>query len=458
MSELNQYHRLIADYQTGQISDEDFAKLESALRDSAEVRTLFHRACRVDSGLRREAENLSADLQSETQSGDSKVVPISPGGGFQKQPFSKSIAAAAAVVLLSALTWTIADQKRVVATLVSSEDAVWERGTITESGSSLTKGFLKLTSGIATIRFVSGVELTLEAPARLSLKGPVRAILVSGTAVVASSRREEFVLETEFGQAVVKEGVFAAFAVPVESRTDFEAISGKVLISHDFSREVTQLSEGATATMTAGHLTSSEEAKIVPPFERYDRGIRIRTDGRAATFIRNNRVHKWTRPEFLTLKTSSQGNGFDQRVVMGFDLSGVAADEIEAVNLRFDLVHSGHGLISRLPRLNRFAVYGVSNSAKEDWEMNDLWEEAPAPADGTLLAHFEIPRSQTSGTMDLSDEAILDFVRKKAGQSASFVIVRETANLEGDGPGYAHAIASDSHPDASGPMLEIVLR
>ncbi|MDF1741652.1 MAG: hypothetical protein P1U86_20995 [Verrucomicrobiales bacterium] len=458
MSETDQYHRLIADYQTGQISDEDFAKLEAALRDSEDVRNLFHRACRVDSRLRRIAENLTVDQEAETQREESKVVSIASGDGFRKQPFFKPVAAAAAVVLLSALTWTIAAQKRVVANLVSSEDAVWERGAPTESGLSLTRGSLRLSSGIATIRFVSGVEMTLEAPVRLYLKGPVRATLVSGTVVVKSDREDDFVLETEFGQAVAHEGEFAAFGGTGESGTDFEAISGKVIISHDFSREVTQLTGGATATMSADRLDSSEERRIEPPFERFDKRARIRTDGRAATFIRNNRVRKWTRPEFLTLKTSTHGNGFDQRSVIGFDLTAVESAEIEAVSLRLNVVHSGRGLISRLPKMNRFAVYGVVNPAKEDWLVGDLWEEAPAPDDGVFLARFEIPRSQTSGEIDLTSEAISDFVRKKAGHSVSFVIVRETANRDGDGPGYTHAIASDSHPEVSGPMLEMVLK
>ncbi len=457
MSELNHYHRLIAEYQTGQISDENFAQLESALRDSPDVRKLYHRASRVDSGLRREAENISADAKVEVQSEAAMIVPLSSGKEFRKQPFFRPLAAAAALVLLSALTWTIAEQRRVVATLVSSEDAVWERAVSTEPGSLLTKGTLRLASGIARVQLTSGVEVTLEAPVRLYLKGPLRATLMSGTVVVKSQQSEDFVLETEFGQAVSQEGVFAAFSVPRDSRTDFESISGKVTISHDISREVTQLSGGATASMFEDRLESSEERKVEAPFEQFDRGVRIRTDGRAATFIRNNHIHKWTRPEALTLKTSSHGNGFDQRVVMGFDLSQVDSSEIGEAHLRINLVHSGHGLISRLPKMNRFLVYGLVSSEGEDWSVNDSWEDAPAPADGVLLAQFEIPRSQTSGEIDLTGEALSDFVRSRAGSSVSFIFVRETGNLDGDGPGYTHAIASDSHPETSGPVLEIIL-
>ncbi len=457
MSELNHYHRLIAEYQIGQISDENFAQLESALRDSPDARKLFHRACRVDSGLRREAENVNADEKVDAQSEAAKIVPISSRKEFREQPFFRPLAAAAVLVLLSALTWTIAAQRRVVATLVSSEDAVWERAVSTEPGSLLTKGTLRLASGIARVQFVSGVEVTLEAPVRLHIKGPLRATLASGTVVVKSQQSDDFVLETEFGQAVSQDGVFAAFSMPGDSQTDFESISGKVTISHDISREVTQLSSGATASMFEDRLESSEERKVEAPFERFDHGVRIRTDGRAATFIRNNHTRKWTRPEALTLKTSSHGNGFDQRVVMGFDLSQVDSSEIGEAHLRVNLVHSGHGLISRLPKMNRFLVYGLVSAEKEVWSVSDLWDEAPAPADGVLLAQFEIPRSQTSGEIDLTGNALSNFVRNQAGSAVSFVFVRETGNLDGEGPGYTHAIASDSHPETSGPVLEIVL-
>ena len=453
MNSEDSIHRLIVEYQTGQISDERFVEFKSLLEASPEARKLFHRASRIDSFLRREAENANVD-----QGEDEKVVSISSGGGFSKQPFFKPLATAAALVLLSALTWTIAAQKRVVATLVSSEDAVWENVVPMEPGSRITKGSLRLAEGIATIQMVSGVEMTLEAPVRLYVKGPGRASLVRGTVVVKSNQPDDFVLDTDFGQAVFQVGKIAAFSVPRDSRVDFECISGEVTIGHDISRDVTKLTGGATATMVADRLESSGTQKVELPFERFDHKVLVRTDGRFATFIRNNNIHKWTRPEFLTMKASDNGHGFDQRSVIAFDLSKVSAGEIKDARLRISLVHSGHGLISRLPKINRFAVYGLVDASKENWAISDLWEKAPAPGDGILLTQFEIPRSQTSGEIDLTGEAFTKFIRERAGRSASLVFVRETTNREGEGPGYTHAIASDSHPETSGPTLELILK
>ncbi len=451
MRSENSIHRLIGEFQMGQISEENFGELELLLKESPEARLLFHRACRLDSHLRREAENTSVD-----QTQGEKVVPLTAGDGFRKQPFFKPFAAAAAVVLLSAITWTIAAQKRVVATFVSSEDAVWEGGVLAEPGAPITKGSLRLASGIATIRFVSGAELTLEAPARLYAKGPLRATLVFGTVLVKSKQKDDFVLETANGQAASQQGEFAAFSMQKESRVDFESISGKVTISHDISRDVTQITSGATASMFSDRLESSGTHKDELPFERLDNGALIRTNGRSASFIRNNNIHKWTRPEFLTMKASQSGHGFDQRSVVAFDLSKIDASAIDTAVLHVELVRSGSGLVSRLPKVNRFTVYGLVNPSKENWSTGDQWDEAPSPEDGVSLLHFEIPRSQTSGTIDLKDESLTRFIQEKAGRAVSLIFVRETTNREGEGPGYTHAIASDSHPEASGPTLEIV--
>ncbi len=451
------WQKLIVSYQIGQISDENRAELEEALRTSREVRSLFHRSCRIDSGLRREAEKCDVDSTIISQDQNAKVVPFSSRDAFQRRPFFRGGAVAVAVVLLSAVAWAITTQYRIVGTLVSSENAVWETSVATETGSELTRGVLRLTSGIATVRFVSGAELTLEAPARIFVKSPRKVKLVSGTAVVKIVEGEAFTLETEYGQAVVEVGEFFASAGPDGRRCDFETISGTVQVSHDFTREAIRLTEGGSAALHAGKLESSEELENQEQFEKIEGGLRIRTDGKVATFIRNNRPYKWTRPEFLTLKKANFPNGFDQRSVVGFDLSKVNSEKLEDASLQVNLVPSGIGLASRLPKVNRFAVYGLVNPEKESWSQSDQWEDAPDIADGALVGSFEIPRTQQTGVIQIGGEEFVRFLKSRAGSTVTFIFVRETANDEGAGHGLVHAIASDVHPDAAGPILELVL-
>lgn len=454
MNSMDRFHRLMAEYQTEQISDEGFSEMENILRESSTARELFHRATRMDSRLRQEAENSSVNENSEE-----KVLAISSGRGFRDRPFLRGLGMAAAVVLFSALTWTIAAQTRVIATLVSAEGAEWERFVPTEPGSPLTRGSLRLSSGIAKVRLNSGVELTLEAPARIFLKGTKKASLVFGTAVVDARKAEdEFYLETEYGQAVGRGGEYLVVSDKKSDRAEFETFSGMVTVSHDRTREAIPLNHGQTASLTKEKLESTDGPAMEEPFEQTESGVRIRTNGRSATFIRNNKAHKWTRPEILTLKKSNEGHGFDQYSIVEFDLSAVESSRIEDAVLRMNLVPSGIGLASRLPKMNKFAVYGLVNPKKQDWLPSDLWEQAPSPADGKLVAQFEIPRSQQTGTISISGRDFLPFVKEKAGDSVTFILVRETENLEGEGHGLVHALASDSHPEAAGPVLEIALR
>ncbi|MDF1659463.1 MAG: hypothetical protein P1U58_17740, partial [Verrucomicrobiales bacterium] len=306
-----EWHSLIARYQAGQLSDEEFAELEEALRNSKEVRAIYHQASRFDSSLRRESE------QVVNRDEERAVVP------FRKTPLFGRLAAAAAVVILSALTITIAAQKRIVATLVSSENAAWESALPTVEGAKLSRGSLRLSTGIATIRFDSGVELTLEAPARLFIKGSKRASLVHGTAILKSSDSDEFMLETQLGQAVSRDSEYIVSAGKDPNEQRFEVLSGEAWVSHDRSREAVKVVDGEYALLTGDGLVSNEMIAEEPPIEQFEQGLRISSESRSATFIRNDNPYKWTRPEFLTLKKSNSGNLFDQYCVVGFDLGMV---------------------------------------------------------------------------------------------------------------------------------------
>ena len=68
----NRLNELIDSYQVGDISDADFADLEAILKDSSEARTLFHRASRIDTGLRQEAATPAEAAQ--TAASEKKII------------------------------------------------------------------------------------------------------------------------------------------------------------------------------------------------------------------------------------------------------------------------------------------------------------------------------------------------------------------------------------------------
>lgn len=52
---------------------------------------------------------------------------------------------------------------------------------------------------------------------------------------------------------------------------------------------------------------------------------------------------------------------------------------------------------------------------------------------------------------------LVDFLRKSSGTSVTLILVRETTQVEGAVPGLTHMFASDAHPKAVGPMLELTI-
>ena len=450
MNSNKRFHQLIALYQTGQISDEEFSELEGGLRDSQELREMFHRLCRVDSQLRRDAEN---SIGVEAAIDDVSTNVISPV--FRPMAW---FSAAAAVALAAMMTWSYASQPRVIATLVSVEDAAWESSLPTEPGSKLTRGHLKLQSGIATIRFESGADLVLEAPAKLTLKGPKRARLVVGVAMLnVPESAIGFVLETPDGHAV---DYGTKFAVDV-SRTDrtsiFEVIEGEIEVHHTSSgEEVRLIGGGRSAKVSQEALVAFDSAEEDRELPRPQEVLRVGTEGRVTSVIPNNKREKFLRPDVLSVKKTISGK-WDQHSLLGFDVSAIDMDQIQTVRLRLNLVPSSAGYASRLPRRNRFAVYGLTDRSKENWTTDCLWEEAPMPANGVLLGTFEIPRSQQRGAFGVESPELLRFLRRNAARPVTLILVRETTQVEGKGPGMTHMFAADTHAEAVGPMLEFFL-
>ena len=127
------------------------------------------------------------------------------------------------------------------------------------------------------------------------------------------------------------------------------------------------------------------------------------------------------------------------------------------MRLRLNMVASTRGLASRLPKINRFGIYGVTRQEKADWPTDCLWEQSPGPEDGVLLGTFEIPRSQQRGSFGVENTDLLNFLKEHHDGSVTFVLVRQTSQIEGVGPDLTHLFTSDFHPEAVGPMLEFSL-
>ncbi|MEM9281018.1 MAG: iron dicitrate transport regulator FecR [Verrucomicrobiota bacterium] len=438
---------LIFRYLSGDATSDEVAELDRLLAENGELRKQFIFEAGNDAGLREIAlERQSSELESEPR----VISPI-----FRPAAW---LAAAAAVAMLGVLIWTQISQPNVIAVLVSSEDASWESSLPTEPGSALTAGRMKLTSGIATIRFRSGAEITLEAPAKLSLKTPMLAWLGEGAAVMTVPEQAiGFVLETPDGN-VIDYGT--TFAVDVEGEgelSNVEVIDGEVGVFIPETGKEVRLLDQEGAFMGDRKIATYQGPLPEAEVNRDQRIRRIGTRGRSYAVIRANR-EKWLHHEMLLVRRKVEATNHERRSFFAFDLAEVDFEEVAGAQVRLNQVPSGLGYASRLPLISEIAVYGLVNSDKADWKRGVEWEASPSPEDGVLLGYIQIPRSQQRASRVFTSEALMGFLKEHEGRSVTFILDRDFDSESGAAPSLAHAFASDIHPEAAGPKLELILK
>ncbi|SMP42881.1 FecR family protein [Neorhodopirellula lusitana] len=453
MNREDRLHELIAAYQIGNISDAEFAELEDVLKHSSAARELYHRNCRIDGQLRREASGPMPETAIVRRATTASMFGLA------------NWAVAAAVLIAVGVYYSsppIPERLETIAVLASVEEAAWQSKLPTELGSDLTMGTLKLTSGIATIRFRSGAELTLESPAELTLETAMKARLLSGAAMIeVPDSAVGFVLETPSGYAVDHGTRFAVRVDDATLHSRFEVIEGEISVHNNSTGEKARLKgQSQGATISNDSLDRFDAADELPLNAPMSGVIRIGTRGRATSVIGNNKRDRLP-PGILSAKRTAQGSHlWEQRSLMRFYLEPIDLDLVDSASLRLNLVPWNVGNAMRLPKVSRFGIYGLTDKSKRGWKMDCLWEDAPGPEDGVLLGNFEIPRSRTTGSFVVDDPRLLQYLREHPGERVTLILVRETPALlmQGIGPGPAHWFAGDSHPEAAGPSLEFTLK
>ncbi|YCM43037.1 FecR domain-containing protein [Verrucomicrobiaceae bacterium 227] len=440
-------HELIHRYLTGEATGAEVEELDRLLASDPALRQRLITEAGIDSNLREVALERMAD-------------PAPTEGKIITSPFRPLtwIAAAAAIALVSIFALSKFSQPPIIATLISGENASWESPLPTTPGSELTAGFLKLTSGIATIEFRSGARVILEAPAHLILETPMKGKLLSGSAMIdVPEAAIGFVMEAPGGYAVDYGTQFSVSVDSAGGSSNFEVLEGEIAVHHPTTGKEVRLTTGKGASTSGEAMVTFEGNDEEPNFTAASDFLRIGTQGHADYVIRNNRRGKHIHPDMLMAKQTNSVN-WEMRSFFSFDISRVDLASVESVRLRLNQVPSGRGLATRLPLINTFAIYGITSPEKETWAQPPTWEDAPSTKDGILLGRFDIPRSQASGSVEISSGTLLEFLKNDPDQKVTVVLVRETGLISGEGKGLTHAFANDHHPEASGPHLEFALK
>jgi len=432
---------LTEQYLNRSLSDEQFAELESKLLDDRDARALFLDLTHQHASLRLLDEALvSEQLQRP---------PKAPPGRL-----AVALAATAALVAISVSLFEFWPTH--VATLASSEDATWESPLPTVPGSRLKSGFLRLKSGVATIRFESGAEVVLEAPAHLVLKSSMRGRLLDGSAVITVPRSAVgFVMESPDAYAV-DHGTQFAVSVDASSRSAaFEVLSGEISVHHEPSGDVIHLHDSQVAAVTTDGIEKLDGSMPEGTLAQPAKTVRLNSEGLEASIIRDDelgRLHQ----DLLTLKTTELQGRVNRRAVFGFSLSGVDLESVQSASLRLNLVPTGLGFAARLAEVNTFVIYALPDEFTADWNPEtQRWDNVPDLKECRQVGTFDIPRSRQRGSFRVDTPELLDSLKAAHSDKVVFLALRKTPELQP--VGLVHAFASSTHPETSGPSLELSL-
>lgn len=470
----------------------EFARLEELLEDDPAARRYYLEVVGNEALLPPVMEKLRGTLPMAG-------ALQSAGGGRSRRHWTAGIAAAACLTLAAGIgalqhfgksageiaaggasgnTRQDAQASAIVARIESASEAAWAGIAPGGVGSALGAGTLELQSGLAEIRFESGVLLALEAPARLELIDPMRCRMHLGTAVIEVPESGlGFVLETPEGRAVDHGTRFAVTIIEDPSAADFEVLKGRISVHHEKSGATASLAEAEAVRMTMqgieslNHLPSQNTELLLAPNTQ-----RLRTQGKEACIIYDGRpdAREYLDADLLMVKLGISGlqsakerrnnTAKHRRSLIGFRLGGINPRDIGRARLVLNLVPTGLGFASSLPEVSTFQIHGVRDDATLeawcagplDWDQapgSDGWNEGIDESEVQLLGSFDIPRGQTSGTIQFESPELLDFIRADKTGQVDFLLVRATPPL--DDWSLVHAFAASTHPTSAGPSLEV---
>ncbi len=379
-----------------------------------------------------------------------------------------SLAACLAIALTVLSFWKAPPREAHLAVIVQAENCKWAGSELpTALHSRIGSGTISLLEGLATLEFDSGARVTLEAPATVQILDRMHCRLIEG-AVTAEvpEPAHGFTIDTA-DLKIVDLGTRFGVTSSALGNSQVRVFEGEVDVLRRGGGEVRRLTKGKGMHVNSGSTFAGQEpvqgqqvfesggwTAIPTSFGRGKDGYTRRNDDGSA-FGRQ--------PLFIVKHTDLKvGRNNERRGFLTFDMSQVPAAEVSEAQIVLSPVSSGFGFSSLVPD-SKFAVYGISDEGLDDWDETALrWaqspgctDDGPSPAHTRRLAEFSIPRGGAGGSVLIEGGALAEFVRQDTNGLVSFVIVRETGEM--DSNGLAHGFASKEHPSARPPTLRLKL-
>jgi hypothetical protein len=456
-------------YADQKLTAEETAALEAELRESTESRAFFAKA------LHQRAE-LCFDDSWHTQAEAEEKVTSRPVW------WRYAVTAAAAACVTFGFVWLQASQDGSVATLVRAQQCQWAGSSLpTVEGARLKPGMLDLIEGLAVLRFDSGVELVLEAPATVEVLDAMNCKLRRGTLVAeVPPQAKGFSIDTKDAK-VIDWGTKFGVSADDDGKYMVRVIEGLVEVEDKNSSGSQKLEkgQGLDRGWTRSQLQPAAEDMPEPsrwqPATVMDAGDGWQAITTAFGRGRDSYIQSGSKPTpefgkhpFVRVKWTTRKPELNRKGYLAFDLSQFSGRQIEDAELVLTIEPSELGFASFVPD-STFVVYGVIDENEDTWAENDLsWQSAPAhdPSQAAfnmpvaskvkLLGKFEIAQGINRGTRQLRGKALADFLAADTNQIATIILCRETDETADSG--LVHAFATKENGTRSAPMLRVKVK
>jgi hypothetical protein len=404
------------------------------------------------------------------------------GAGMMARPQRANrvwqVVAVAALFMFGALLWvqqlgrdrTKQAVSPSIATITSTSLTQWGQCSLpTKSNSALQQGNLVLLRGTATLTFVSGAIVSLEAPAEIELVSGMQALVKHGR-VVAEVPEEAIGFRLDTPDLEVKDlGTVFAVSVDREGGTSqVDVIDGEVEIFHQQTQNRKLLYTNHRVVTDQGNIDhdtefNSEVVRFSNAADDSDRWKVSTADGageHASIISGQDRRATHLHPHLLQAKNPID-SGFARKFYLKFDLSSLSGKNYQHVTLHLNQVQSPFGYASFVSD-SEFVVYALLNEERDDWDATALrWANAPAndvnsgfklkSNEAIELGTFDIPQGQQEGNCFMESEKLMDAIKKDNNGVITLIVVRKSSESRKEG--MVHTFAGNQTPNAEPPRL-----
>lgn len=384
----------------------------------------------------------------------------------RRRSLAWSLAAAACVmsgILLLRKTPTGAPPP--IATLVKATGCKWAASTLpTAEGSRVSAGTYELVEGLATLRFDSGAEVVLEAPAALELVSAMNCRLLRGTLVSdIPPSAIGFSVDT-LKARVVDYGTRFGVSTSADGEYMVQVLSGRVEVEDHAEAALHKL--GAGQNIDRGLLKQKRNPQAPPAEPNRWRPDRIVSDGEGWQLLstgygrgkdaftessgtgRNYGKEPYFRVKLSTFQTHLNRTGF-----LCFDLQRFLGRGFESAELSLSIEPSDLGFATLVPD-SSFAVYGLIDENFDAWDESTISDlESPDRGETVLLGHFKIAQGVSRGTCTLAGKPLVDFLNADTNGLATLIVRRETDETAKGG--LVHAFATKENGSNTPPLLRL---